>query len=658
MITALILLASGFAAILAQTPDSRIRLNSVGFVPGFPKIASIAAEDVQLAVVRNSATDGIVHRAVLSVMENTDTRETLTIADFSEFTVPGRYYLFVTGVGRSPDFVIGEDAFTDVYRALMLGMYLWRCGSPEGVNASFGGNVYRHAACHLQDGDLRHSGLGLTGRRDGVGGWHDAGDYNKYTVNSGVTVGLMLKAWEHFSHVLNDIPLHPVGIAGAYDTRFPQLLAEVKWNLDWVAKMQITDCGKVSHKLSTLNFGGNILPERETATRFFAPWSTAATGSFAAMLAQAARLYAPYDRALADSYLAMAQVSYRRMMDTTYVRHTQEPFTTGEYGISSGAEANIRAWAAAEMWETTGEQEYLEELERRISPGTIIVQTEWANVPNLASLTYLNSGRSGRNPELVATMTQRLITVADGIVRTAREHGYGRTFGTTYYWGANGAVASTAFVLNMAYRVTGDETYRHAIQDALSHLLGRNYYGRSYVTRVGFNPPRNPHCRRTASQGITWPGYLIGGPHNSKQGDPPPPANIMCNLGAICWFDDPADYWTNEIAINWNSAMIYATASMLPGSGMRPAPCYPGQPECDGFVAARHTPQARSAGVQPRVRTSRLVQVGGGRAIDIPHGARIYTLDGRLVAHRRHGDAMPVLARSGVYILRMDNSGR
>jgi endoglucanase len=44
-----------------------------------------------------------------------------------------------------------------------------------------------------------------------------------------------------------------------------------------------------------------------------------------------------------------------------------------------------------------------------------------------------------------------------------------------------------------------------------------------------------------------WPGYLVGGPH-PKAGD---------------WHDEQADYRTNEIAINWNAALVYALAAFL-----------------------------------------------------------------------------------------------
>jgi hypothetical protein len=47
------------------------------------------------------------------------------------------------------------------------------------------------------------------------------------------------------------------------------------------------------------------------------------------------------------------------------------------------------------------------------------------------------------------------------------------------------------------------------------------------------------------------PGYLVGGPH-------PGPAD---------WHDEQEDYRTNEIAINWTGALIYALAAALDSAG-------------------------------------------------------------------------------------------
>jgi len=110
-------------------------------------------------------------------------------------------------------------------------------------------------------------------------------------------------------------------------------------------------------------------------------------------------------------------------------------------------------------------------------------------------------------------------------------------------------VARQVVVLEAARRVIDKPAYRAASLDALNHLFGRNVHGRSYVTGLGHRPPMHPHDRRSAADKVVdpWPGYLVGGPHPR----------------ATDWNDDESDYRTNEIAINWNGALIYALAAFL-----------------------------------------------------------------------------------------------
>jgi endoglucanase len=104
-------------------------------------------------------------------------------------------------------------------------------------------------------------------------------------------------------------------------------------------------------------------------------------------------------------------------------------------------------------------------------------------------------------------------------------------------------------LLQAAHRLSPKLEYVTASLDALGHLLGRNYYGRSFVTGVGFKPPLHPHDRRSGAQNLPepWPGYLVGG----------------SNPSATNWQDVQANFRVNEIAINWNSALIYALAAFV-----------------------------------------------------------------------------------------------
>ncbi|HEY9231977.1 MAG TPA: glycoside hydrolase family 9 protein, partial [Blastocatellia bacterium] len=459
---------------------------------------------------------------------------------FSALKRPGLYHLEAPGVGRSASFRISNEIYNFAFYTAVRAMTLWRCGTA--VRGTHNGVVYAHGACHLEDAWLDMAGGGHT-RRDATGGWHDAGDYNKYVVNAGVTVGTMLLAWEQFGERIRRLALDlPDKNAG-----LPDYLGEIKWELDWLLKMQTPD-GPVYHKVSTKLFGPAIPPEQEKTERFLTPWSSAATADFVAMTAMAARIYEPYDKVYARRCLEAARRGYAFLQAHT-ANHPADltGFRTGAYQTKDDDD---RLWAAAEMWETTGEAACLADTEARATGKKFDANWGWGNVNNLGLLAYLFSKRSGRRAALVSEIKAALLATADEIVRTRDAHGYARPL-TLYYWGCNGGVANTTVLLQSAYRLTPKPAYVEAALDALGHLFGRNYYGRSFVTGLGASPPLHPHDRR--SMGVagapTWPGYLVGG------GWPK----------ATDWKDEAARYDLNEIAINWNAPLIYALAGFVSG---------------------------------------------------------------------------------------------
>jgi endoglucanase len=518
-----------------------IRLNSIGFIPGQPKQATLTNDATRFTLVRSADGVAVFSGTVAGPITNADTGERLFTADFSAFINAGSFQLDVPGAGRSAPFQIAGDVYREPFRTVTRAMYLWRCGMA--VSGTHEGRTFAQRVCHTNDAWLDLVGGGPV-RRDANGGWHDAGDYNKYVVNAGVTVGCLLRAWEDFRPAIERVRLFVPEHGG----RLPEFLAEIKWELDWLLTMQAPD-GSVYHKVSTRDFGGFVLPERENTQRYFAPWSSAATADFGAMLAAGARHFREFDAEYAARCLAAAERSQEFLAaHPGNHRANLTNFSTGTYQTGDDDD---RMWALAELWAATGRTNYLAELEQRIRgrDGRFEAAWDWGNVRNLGLLTYLFSTRDGRDTSLVAALRTNLLATADNIVRTRDEHGYARPLGTAYSWGGNGTVARQTLVLQAAYRISPQPQYQHAALDALGYLFGRNPFGRSFVTGLGANPPQNPHDRRSGADNVTepWPGYLVGGP----------------NPRAIDWRDEEGDYRTNEIAINWNGALIYALASFL-----------------------------------------------------------------------------------------------
>ncbi|MBN1696927.1 MAG: glycoside hydrolase family 9 protein [Spirochaetales bacterium] len=519
--------------------NENIRLNSIGYLPGSKKGASIAVNSSSFTVRRisddSAAFSGNVSGQVNGVYQ----------ADFSALTEEGSFYLDVSGVGRSAPFEIKGGLYTFPFYTVMRGFYLWRSGTA--VSGTHYGVTYSHAQSHMNDGYMDYI-TGSHTRVDGVGGWYDAGDYGKYVVNAGVTVGVMFMAWEHFQSKLENIVLD-IPESG---NSLPDYLDELKWEMDWILKMQYTDgTGRVSHKLTRTDFAGFVMPETDTADRFFVPWGSAATADFAAMAAMAYRIYQPYDPAYARRCLDAATVSYDFLRNNTaYHAADQSGFSTGGYEDSIYRDTDDRLWAAAEMWESTGNAAYLSDFESRAQSYSpkMYDDFDWGNVSNLGMITYLLSNRSGKNQSLVNDIRNSLISVSDDMVQIANTEAYRRPLGDSYYWGCNGGLARQTLILQVANMISPNQAYVDTALDAVNHVFGRNIYNRSYVTDLGYNPPMHPHDRRSGADGITppWPGYLVGGGH-SETG----------------WSDIQDDYETNEIAINWSAALVYAIAGFL-----------------------------------------------------------------------------------------------
>lgn len=517
------------------------RLDTVGYLPAAPKHASVPATALrEFTVVRAGDHTVVLTAPVGAARRNADTDESLADLDFSALQAPGDYRLRL-GEAESPVFRVAADVYREPLLLVTRAMYLWRCG--VAVDGDWQGSHFHHDACHLDDAWLDPV-TGAHAKLTSTGGWHDAGDYNKYVVNAGITVGAMLRAWEDFP-TLRHLALNIPESGGA----LPDFLAEIKFETDWLLTMQAAD-GSIYWKVSTERFGAFILPEKETTPRYVCPAGSAATADFAAMLAQAARAFAPYDRAYADRCLAAARLAHAWLVAHPKDQPAdQSRFHTGGYHTS---DPDDRLWAAAELWQTTGDATVLAELEQRIRAlGAAFDENfDWAEVKNLGLLTYLFSEREGRAPSLVAELRKNLLAVADTLVAKAAAHGYARPLGARYYWGGNGGVARQTLVLQAAHRLSPKPAYRDTALDAVHHLFGRNVHGRSYVTGLGFEPPLHPHDRRSGGDAVDapWPGYLVGGP----------------NPAARDWHDVQPDARTNEIAINWNAALIYALAGFAP----------------------------------------------------------------------------------------------
>ncbi len=552
----------------AESPSLAIKVDQVGYPLHGPKVALVASAGgpSQSFEIRRSSDGALVFQGKLTPPEaDPDTGDQVQAADFTTLRTAGTYYLQVPGVGRSWNFVLSDKVFERTYYLAMRGFYGQRCGTAVDLGPEFPG--YSHPACHLH-GEF-HASSGAKGPRDNVGGWHDAGDYGRYMVNSGITTGTLLWAWEIYGRKLKNIHLNIPETGNGT----PDILNEARWNLEWMLKMQDAD-GGAWHKQTSEHFPGFIAPQDDTLPSEVigtgaAPYkSTCATADLAAVGAIAARVYKPYDAKFAARALEAARRAWawtKQYPNVTF--HNPPGVTTGGYDDWSCEDE--RLWAAAELGRTTGEAAFSDFFLNRYAAFLRQLDSppaeSWATVGPMALWTYAISARDGADAKAVDAIRDRTVAAARAVVQRTRRNPYHVSMqARDYIWGSNGVAAGYGVYLLIANVLSPDQEFVDAARDNLHYLLGRNTFSLSWVTQVGENPFQHPHHRPSGDgkQDKPWPGLLSGGPNAGRQDAvlaalPPnlPPAKVYA--------DQLASYASNEIAINWQASLVFLLAGEL-----------------------------------------------------------------------------------------------
>ncbi len=570
-LAALFILGNTLLPATAQDGPSQIRLNQVGFPPDAPKTAIVVgAPDTSAHVVRS--TGDTVQSTPLGPAESWKlSGETVRQASFSAVERSGTYRLVVPGVGRSHPFRIEERALRPVARAALKGYYFQRVSTA--LSERYAGRWARPAG-HPDDSVRVHPSAASDARPAGTRiaapkGWYDAGDYNKYVVNSGISTYTLLALAEHAPEVAagleTDIPESGNGV--------PDVLDEALWNVRWMRGMQAPD-GGVYHKLTHASFSGMVMPHEATAPRYVVQKSTAAALDFAAVMAQAVRVLegqgAVPPRRI-DSMRTSAVAAWQwarqhpdRVYDQRALNREYDPdVTTGAYGDDELADEF--AWAAAELAVTTGADSFLV----AASPLAEVPSVPgWPNVRALGWYTLLEHRDAVASAVDTAALRRRYLRFADRLVAARAEVPYGTVMGHErgdFAWGSNGVAGNQAMALLQAYRLTGATKYRDAALSNVDYLLGRNATGFSFLTGRGGKTPMHIHHRSSEADTVRAPvpGLLAGGPNPGQQD------RENCNDNGVTYPSDrPArsyvdalcSYASNEITVNWNAPLVYVAA--------------------------------------------------------------------------------------------------
>jgi hypothetical protein len=511
-----------------------IHINQVGFVPDGPKSATVsyylgdlgelplpAQQNFEVIDVR---TGKVVYRGEL--VPRPDRKmpqgwyQQVAEAEFHDLRGPGEFRVVVPGHGASYPFFVDAGIAAAFARTYALGLYHQRCGTTNMLPYT----RFTHEACHLAPaeiptGDLRKlKGFDETapdanqypfvrrGKVDVSKGHHDAGDYSKYTINSAGLIHHLMIAVDAFAGVA---ALDNLGLPESGDGK-SDLLQAVKWEADFLAKMQDEDGGFYFLVYPRdRRYEDDVLPEKGDPQIVW-PKNTAGTAAAVAALAQCAS--SPKFRALypeeAKKYLEVARRGWKFLAEAEK-KHgkgkTYKKFT--HYGDLFD-DADEFAWAACELFLATGEPEFEQQLSARLDPRDPKTRRwGWRRLSEAygnAIRSYAFAATSGRLPatkldsQMLLRCEEELVTCADEWMKAARDSAYGtsypepskRVVGGGWYFSTDQAFdLAVAAQLTFPQKADKRPALREMVYSNLNYEAGGNPVNICYITGLGWKRP-------------------------------------------------------------------------------------------------------------------------------------------------------------------------
>lgn len=546
---------------VSEAADDGIHVDQVGYLTNHDKVAMVAdAKDKTFEII-DAKTNKVVFTGKLSAPKyDAMSEETLSKADFTNLKTPGTYILKV-GNRESYDFEIGDNVYAVPAVQSWRSYTLSRSNTPiddtnvSGLKLNGGHPQDKEAKVYFTD-KLNKKGDVV----DVSGGWYDAGDYGKYITTAGLSSAELMLAYEaNPDHFTKGQLVFPKGVKS--DANLPDVLSEVKFEIDWMRKMQRQD-GSTFHKVAGLTWPGfDISPDTDTQPRYIFSTATYSSAIYGASLAIGARVYEPFDKAYAQSLKKDAE----RVWD--YLQKTPNPVYRVDEGQENGSgpynkntDIEERLWLAAEMFLTTSDkkyEDYLQKEQDRLTDKPSFFT--WDNTLALAQFAYAKSTNADK--DLQTEVRKAFISYADDILNKINTDGFECALAKEEYtWASTKNALTQADILLMAYQLQPEQDYINGALSQIHYLFGRNALNKSFMTGVGDNPPEHPHNRIHESTGAYVSGLVVGGPNHVIGGDPDQTKYLESGHIPVAksYLDVLTSWSTNEYAIDYTAAAVYA----------------------------------------------------------------------------------------------------
>lgn len=370
----------------------------------------------------------------------------VALGDFTDFDLEGEYYIYADYLGESFCFRIEEGLYDGIFDAAQKSYYYNRCG----ITIT---DQYGHNACHTANSVFRED---MTQLVDVTGGWHQDASGSKNIEESAYATAVMLLAYEFYPDAFSD----SVGIPES-GNEIPDILDEIKYETDWLNKMQDAKTGAVYSALT-------IVSKDKSEISYLEKPSIDSTYAFAFVMAKMSYIYQRFDREYATNCLQAADRAWK-------------------YSVLNEDKDSIAEWkiaAACEIYRASGLKECRSYIEDYFKNPQEAVSDDAATPIFFGEITYLSTTQKVDN-EVCNVMISQILKKAEEISQEARSSSFlvpcdeGQT--------NNSQLLDRMVTQTIVDYVITNHEYDNVIENYLHYFLGRNPISLSYIDGTGTN---------------------------------------------------------------------------------------------------------------------------------------------------------------------------
>lgn len=512
-----------------------IRINQLGFLPRDIKTGIVFADHnltgQSFKVINQENNRPALKGFIKNEMGRWGNYKYHYNIDFTTITEPGNYFVEI-GKVKSYRFQIGNTAYNSITDSLLKFFRAQRCGPT---------NPFLHDVCHLYDspvliGDTNFKSVDVTG------GWHDAGDYIKFLNTTALTTYLLLFSYEFDKEKF------------AFDSDadgVPDILVEARVGIDWLLRCNYS-------KYSLINQVGDMrdhevgwrLPENDPL-KFerpaYAGLGKNQVGLFTAVMALASKIWKErfYDEDYSRRCFEAAQNIYSIRnsvpnLDSSPSKMYQDKNFWGKLALG-----------AIEMHNITGKQEYLRDAQIY---GDSARSDFWWSWDDINGLVHYRIAQ--KIPRFKEYLKRNLLLFNEN----KNKNIFGEA--TITSWGSSTTFLGVALKSILWKKLTGSNEFDSLLIFQRDYILGKNPWGLSFIHGIGTVFPKNLHSQIAYFNNGYLPGAVTAGPAPKAVLDnyQIPRTNFSFNKfnsDSILYYDDRADYVTNEPTIVTNATALF-----------------------------------------------------------------------------------------------------